>query len=161
MKRLLIILTLVLIAATSFANDAVTKFQCETATISIFNSNIIESPFFVVTVNTKRGVNYYPFLVEQEFFQTRCEKNADGKNYLLINNFCGGSGCSNSNYELIDLTTGKEVLKTRTDLGSNSSEAESILKKHLVPFSCSRYTKTQTVPNDKGEFCFISALELG
>jgi hypothetical protein len=162
MKKASIILLVfcILTVGPAVADDTVTKFKCGGASITIYNSNVIESPFFVVSIFNSFGSFSYSFSVENEFLQVRCEKSKDGKDYLLINNYCGGSGCSESNYALIDLKTGNKVLEIAPHPGGNADKAEAILGKKIEPFSCSKYCKGTCTPNEKGEYCFISPLEL-
>ena len=149
-----------LAVADDTADDTVTKLRCGNTSITIYNSNVIESPFFVVSIFHSYGSSHYPFRVDNDFFKVRCEKSKDGKEFLLIDNVCGGSGCGDYNYALIDLHTGKEVLKPASYPGRNASKAESILGKKIKPFSCSKYSEGSSTPNDKGEYCFVSPLEL-
>ena len=163
MKRtsILLIVFWILSAGLAYADDTVTKFRCDNTSITIYNSNVIESPFFVVNIFNSHGSFHYPFLIENEFFQVRCEKSKAGKDFLLINHFCGGSGCRETNYALIELHTGKEVLKPAPHPSGNANKAESILGKKIKQFSCSKYSKGSSSSNDKGEYCFVSPLELG
>ncbi len=161
MKRTLIFLIVctILSASLAKAGDTVTKFKCANTSIIIYSKNSSESPVFAVRIINSNGSFYYPFSDENEFLQVRCEKSKVGKDFLLINNFCGGSGCAESNYALIDLDTGKEVLKPAPYPGGNASKAESILGKKIKLFSCEKYFKgSSAFPNDKGEYCFSSPL---
>jgi hypothetical protein len=162
-KRASIILIIfcILSAGLAVADDTVTKFNCGGASITIYNSNVIESPFFVVSISNSIGSFHYSFSVVNEFLDVRYEKSKEGKEYLLINNHCGGSGCSESNFALIDLKTGNMVLQIALHPGGNADKAEDILGKKIEPFSCSKHHKGTCTPNEKGEYCFISPLELG
>jgi len=154
------ILFLSLATTVVMANDAVTRFHCGNTSIVLYNSNVAESPFFVLTVANSGAVNYHVFPVTNEFLDVRCEKNKKGKDFLLVNHHCGGSACSESNYGLIDLSTGKEVLKPSERYHGNSDQVASILGKTISPFSCKKRSKGSSTPNDKGEFCIVSPIVL-
>jgi hypothetical protein len=144
----------------ALANDAVTKFKCYGTPVILYNSNIVESPFFVLTIENPGHPNFHTFPVTEEFLDVRCEKDKNGKDFLLVNHFCGGSRCAESNYALIDLSTGKEVLKASETMLGNANRAESILGKPLIPFSCKERSKSSSKSNDRGEFCLVSPIEL-
>lgn len=160
-NRLLTALILCLSATSSIAmaDDTVTKFKCGNIPIVLYNSNVVESPFFVISIGGP-SPSFHAFLVTEEFLEVRCEKDKQGKDFLLVNHFCGGSGCSESNYALVELPNGKEVLKASEPQHGNEDQAASILGKPLTPFSCKKWSKDSTTPNDNGEFCLISPLEL-
>lgn len=161
-NRLMIALIFFLSATTTvaMADDTVTKFKCGNTSVILYNSNVVESPFFVLTVEIPGTTNFYAFPVTNEFLEVRCEKNKKGKDFLLVNHFCGGRICSESNYSLIDLSTNKEVLKASESYRGNSVKVESILGKPIIPFSCKKFSKGSSTPNDKGEFCIVSPIEL-
>jgi len=161
-NRTSIALFLFIFAFTSVAtaNDMVTRFKCNNISVILYNSNVVESPFFVITVERPGRSKFHTFPVTEEFLDVRCEKDKKGNNFLLVNHFCGGSGCSESNYGLIDLSTGKEVLRALERYRGNSDQAASILGKTIAPFSCKKHSKGSSMPNDKGEFCIVSPLVL-
>ena len=161
-SRIAIALVLFLSFTTSVAvaNDAVSKFKCNNTSVILYNSNVVESPFFVLTIKSPGRPNFHTFPVTEEFLDVRCEKDKKGKDFLLVNHICGGSGCSESNYALIDMTTGKEVLKASERWRGNASRAKSMLGKPLIPFSCKEWSKSSSKPNERGEFCLVSPIEL-
>jgi hypothetical protein len=161
-NRLVIALIFFLSATTTFAmaDDTVTKLKCGNMSIVLYNSDIIDSPFFALTVAIPGIGNSYAFQVTNEFLEIRCEKNKKGKDFLLLNHICGGSRCSESNYSLIDLSTNKQVLNASEPYHGNSDKAASILGKPIIPFSCKIFLKGSSTPNDKGEYCIVSPIEL-
>ena len=162
-NRILIVFILSFFATTivAMANDAVTRFKCGNIPVVFYNSNVVESPFFVITVESPGIVNFHVFPVTSEFFEIRCEKDKTGKGFLLVNHLCGGTACAESNYGLIDLDTGKDVLKPDEGYHGNADKAESILGKQIKPFSCAgKRLQGSSPPNEKGEYCFISPIEL-
>jgi hypothetical protein len=151
-----ILLLLLLTATCATANDRLIKFSCGKTSITLYSSNIPESPFFVISVWNGKSREYYTYLATSEFLDVRCEKNEKGKDFLLVNHFCGGSGCATSNYALIDLTGNKEVLKASQPFKGNSDKATYILGKAIAPFSCKRRSDGLSEPNDKNEYCLVS-----
>ena len=93
---------------------------------------------FLVTVTQPNGTNTFKFGAENDFLQVRCETDRDGEAVLLVNHFCGGSGCAESNFSIIDLTTHKILLNANERWKGNHSAAESILGKEIEPFRCGR-----------------------
>ena len=154
------ILFLSLTGAVAIANDRVTKFKCNNISVILYNSNVVESPYFILTIETPGHPNFHPFPVTEEFLETRCEKDVKGSVFLLVNHFCGGSGCSDSNYALIELSTGKEVLRASDRYRGNANSAELILGKPITPFSCKEHSKGASTLNDNGEVCLVSPIEL-
>jgi hypothetical protein len=142
------------------ANDTVTKFKCHSTPVILYNSNVVEFPFFVLTIESPGHPNSHTFPVTEELLGVRCENDKNGKELLLVNHVCGGNGCAESNHALIELSTGKEVLKASETMLGNVSRAESILGKPLIPFSCKEWSKSSSKPNDRGEFCLVSPIEL-
>ncbi|MGA9111574.1 MAG: hypothetical protein ACLPSL_08290 [Smithella sp.] len=161
-NRLFIALIFFLSATTTvaMADDTLTKFKCGNTSVILYNSSVVESPFFVLTVEISGVANFYAFPVTNEFLEIRCEKNKKGKDFLLLNHICGGSKCSESNYSLIDLSTNKQVLNASEPYHGNSDKAASILGKPIIPFSCKIFSKGSSTPNDKGEYCIVSPIEL-
>jgi len=143
------------------ANDTVTKFQCGESSVTIYNSNVIDSPFFVVTVENLHVFEHYSFRVTAEYLHARCEKNKRGKDFLLINQICGGTACAESNYGIIDLATGKEVLKPSAPYRGNGNKAVAILGKQIKPFSTTgKPSAGSSSPNEEGEYWLVSPLEI-
>jgi hypothetical protein len=149
------------IAVSVIADDSVTKFSCGRSSITLYNSNIEESPFFVITVWNGRSQNSYSLPATQEFLNVRCEKDNKGNDYLLVSHLCGGSACSESNYALIALDNNKQVLNASERYKGNGDKAASILGKTIRPFSCKKRSKGAVEPNESGEYCLVSRIILG
>ena len=79
------------------STDAVgqtTTVSCGNAKFSVFNSAIVESPFFVLRVATPTGwPRYYPLYMDLDFLKVRCEAIAGGAKAILFEHSCSGSGC--------------------------------------------------------------------
>ena len=140
-----------------------TRLMCGGREVSVFNSNISESPFFVLHVG---GLTHIPFSVENEGFALRCERDARGRDRLVILHSCGGSGCADqSNFGIIDPKNGKVLVRPNARHRGNWSKAESVLGKKLKPFECDTPaaplpSKTSIAESHNGEYCFVSPLEL-
>ena len=154
------ILFWLLAAGIAYGNDNITKLKCGKANVIIYNSDLISSPFFAVNISHSNGVFNQSFSANKEFFEVRCEKGKEEKDYLLINHFCGGSGCAESNYAIVDPTTGELLLEPTDIFEGNHSKASSLLGKPIRPFSCLKYSRTTTSANDMNEYCLVSPLEL-
>lgn len=93
---------------------------------------------FLVVVARPNSNKTFRFSAENELLQLRCEANRDGEAMLLVNHYCSGSACAESNFSIIDLKTYKVLLSANARHKGNHSEAESILGKKLKPFTCGR-----------------------
>ena len=61
----------------------------------------------------------------------RCETTLKGDPVLLINHICGGSGCIESNFAIIDMVSLKLLLSADSPKKGNYSTAERILGKKI------------------------------
>jgi len=137
---------------------------CGKTTVSLFNSAIKESPFYVLKVKAPVAEFHYPYYMDREIFMFRCETSATGKMYVLFNWMCGGTGCNEAGFGLVDTDTGKIRLEPRGRWRSdgNADRASKILGYPIKPFSCEEFSRTSTgAPGAKGELCFVSPQELG
>jgi hypothetical protein len=142
----------------SQSGEASAQFTCGGRTVSVFNSDIPESPFFVLNIG---GMHYLPFSVENEYFAVRCETDLNRLDRILILHTCGGSGCAdNANFGIVDPRTGRLLLRPNARYRGNSNKAEAILGKKIRPFACDRHSKTSVADSQKGAYCFMSPLEL-
>jgi hypothetical protein len=91
---------------------------------------------FLVSVAQPNNTKTFKFSAENDLLQVRCETNRNGEPVLLVNHYCSGSGCSESNFSIIDLKTYEVLLSANARQKGNHSAAESILGKKLKPFSC-------------------------
>jgi hypothetical protein len=154
-----VLILLAVVTLRSMANGNVSKLQCDNVQIEIYNSNVPESPFFVVTIHA-RTTTRHVFEVTEELLEARCERSKTGESFLLLNHFCAGSGCAESNYALIALSTGKEELHSSERWRGNADRAAAILGKPVAPFMCNQHSRDSSEPNAWGEVCVISPIEL-
>ncbi|MCX7174120.1 MAG: hypothetical protein NT159_09390 [Proteobacteria bacterium] len=137
---------------------------CGRATVSLFNSAVNESPFYVLTIRVPGAEYDYLYYMDREFFMLRCETSATGKMYVLFNWMCGGTGCNEAGFGLVDADTGKIRLEPggRWRSEGNWDKASKILGHPIKPFSCEEFSRTSMgAPGAKGELCFVSPQELG
>jgi hypothetical protein len=137
---------------------------CGKTTVSLFNSAVKESPFFVLKIESPTAMFHYPYFMDREMFMLRCETSATGKMYVLFNWMCGGTGCNEGGFGLVDADTGKIRLEPRGRWkhDGNADMALKILGHQIKPFSCEKFSRTSTgAPGAKGELCFVSPQELG
>jgi hypothetical protein len=137
---------------------------CGKTTVSLFNSTVKESPFYVLKIKAPAAEFHYPYYMDREFFELRCEASASGKKYVLFNWTCGGTGYNEAGFGLVDTDTGKIRLKPggRWREDGNWNKASKILGHPVKPFSCKEFSRTSTgAPGAQGELCFVSPQELG
>ena len=138
------------------------NLRCGNVNVSLFNSPVKGSPFFVLTVQVPSGWKYYPYLMDREYLEMRCETKSNGKKIVLLNHFCGGSGCAESNYGIVDAETGKQLLEPGAGFRGNDDRASRLLGHPVKPFSCKTYSTTSAgAIGVEGEYCFRSSQELG
>ena len=83
----------------------------------------------------------------------RCELTSAGNHVVLINHFCGGSGCTSfGNFGVIDVASGKVLLEPNQRYKGNIESAEEIIGTEIKPFTCDLETL---------EVCLRSKIELG
>jgi hypothetical protein len=143
------------------AAEPVSSFQCGKSRVQLFNSAKKETPFFVLTISGSSGEVYYPYLVEREFFEIRCENGAKSKVFILFNHFCGGSGCAETNYGIVDSDSGKILLAPGDRFVGNADKAAKILGAPVRRFSCEAFSKSSDAKPQNGEYCYLSPIELG
>lgn len=135
---------------------------CGKATVSLFNSPIKTFPFYVLKIKVSRQEYRYLYDIEREFFMLRCEASATGKMYILFNWMCGGSGCNEAGFGLVDADTGKIRLKPkgRWRRDGNADKASKILGHPVQAFSCPVFSRASTgMLESTGELCFLPSLD--
>jgi hypothetical protein len=98
----------------------------------------------------------------RDYLKVRCETTSAGASVILFNHVCGGSGCTDSNYGVIDTETGNLMLEPGRGFVSNKDEAEHLLGLPVRLFTCGKgHSDTSlTDRDDNGEYCFHTPLEL-
>jgi len=148
-------------AAIASLGASADPLRCGDAQAVVINSTISSYPYFTVALVSKNFEKFYRYPAQNEFLKMRCEKLPSGNSALLILNTCGGTGCTESNYGLIDTTSGSVLLEANGHTRGNEGEAAKILGKDVVPFSCSNTRNSRSNATSNGEICFLSGVELG
>ncbi len=136
----------VLLLVTPVHAGSVDIIQCGGATINMTpppwqpSPDMKKMPDFVVVIekDDKRAIVNYSS--QNEFLSMRCQMDNNSHPYLLVNNTCGGSGCSVWNIGLFDINQMKEVLKADSRWKGNYDKAINILGiKSIRPFSVKHF----------------------
>jgi hypothetical protein len=136
--------------------------KCGDAQAAVINSTIVSYPYFTIALVSKSFEKFYRFTAENEFLKMRCDKLADGSPVLFVLHSCGGSGCAEeTNFGVIDVTSGKILLEPNERWHGNAAQAKKILGKDIVPFSCFTANRALEKSIENGEICFSSGVELG
>lgn len=154
-RILLSALPLALIGATHLARADDTKaMACGNAKVTVSPARVQGGQKvlqdFLVNISQPNSARTFRFSPENEFLQVRCETKRDGDTVILVNHYCGGSGCSESNFSIIDLKTYKVLLSANARQNGNHSAAETIMGKKLKPFTCER---------SQDEYCLSAKFE--
>jgi hypothetical protein len=105
---------------------------------------------FIITIETDSQKKVLRYSNENEFLNLRCQPDKNGKLMLLVNHTCGGTGCAESNFGIIDLQTLDVVLRPDNRWKGNHDKAETILGVRIRPFSCKDFSGPQT----NGDHCY-------
>ncbi len=86
---------------------------------------------FKITLRKGSATKALEFSPENEFLDLSCFESATSR-FLVINHYCGGSGCSESNYGLVELPSFR-VLLMPTDRWKGNASTTSTLIGALPP----------------------------
>lgn len=156
-----IVVMLIFVATETVAAEGKASL-CGKATVSLSNSSIKTFPFYVLNIKVSGLEYHYLYGIEREIFMLRCEASATGKMYILFNWMCGGSGCNEAGFGLVDADTGKIRLKPkgRWRRDGNADKASKILGHPVQAFSCPAFSRASTgVLKSTGELCFLPLLD--
>jgi hypothetical protein len=136
-------------------------FRCGPSDVSVFNSAIKHSPFFVLHASGNWGMSHFSFYVDRNLLQVRCDISASGKPLIVFNHICSGTGCSESNYGIIDPANGRLLLEPGDRFKGNAGSAAQVLGRQVAPFNC-RGSSRNSIGDigASGEYCFATPLEL-
>jgi hypothetical protein len=144
-------------------SDAVARddrFVCAGTAIEISNSDQVGDPFFRLSLKREKRRLRINYTAEREFLFVRCERR--GETYvLLVNHFCGGSGCAGENFGIVDLRTLSVLLHPDQSFVGNRDRASAILGHTVKPFSCNAPSSSSHGWQRNGEYCYVSPLNLG
>jgi len=158
-------LWLIIVLMTSFESlaEEPTVILCGKSKASLYNSQVQESPYFVLKINSQLGTTYTSFYVDKEHFALRCDADVSGKPMLIATHTCGGTSCSELSYAIFNTQDGKQLLENPRDRTMpNEAQASELLGHQIKGFNCAKPTKTsKAISNQIGEYCYMSPLELG
>ncbi|MES2826254.1 MAG: hypothetical protein V4732_21855 [Pseudomonadota bacterium] len=140
-----------LVAFSSLATSS--SLSCGETNFVIADATSAIDPFFKLTIKNSSLSKSYQFEIQKDYINIRCEKNSKGVFVILVNHFCGGSGCADmGNFGIIDAQTGEMLLEPNQPFKGNLEKAKEIMGKEIKPFACSA---------ESGEVCLHSKIELG
>lgn len=149
MIRAFLLLSLSVASTVSIAES----ISCGDSLITVFDAPSAKEPFFSVIIEGKSVSSNHKFEIQKDYLQLRCEITSTGASVVLINNFCGGSGCADvGNYGIIEANTGKVLLEPNEPFKGNTEKAKEVMGKELKSFTCDQ---------DGFEICLRSKIELG
>jgi len=133
---------------------------CGGAGIEVINGREVSKPEFLLMLTRGDQRLKVAFSVERELLSVRCEPR-DGGEVVLVNHQCGGSGCADGNFGIIDPQRMKVLLTPDAPFAGNAERAESILGHKIRSFSCRRPSAATYDWRSNGEYCHVSPIELG
>ena len=149
MLKIICLASLALIPILSHADT----ISCGGKFVTVSDALSAKEPFFSVTIEGGTTSTAHLFEIQNDFLHLRCEVTAAGNHVVLINNFCGGSGCAGfGNFGIIEVNTGKVLLEPNQRYKGNMEQAEEIIGTELKPFTC----ELKSI-----EICLHSKIELG
>lgn len=149
MLRIIFLITLSLTFSLSNAGT----ISCGGKSVTVIDAPSAKEPFFSVAIDGGATSSTHLFEIQNNFLHLRCEMTSAGNRVVLINNFCGGSGCATfGNFGIIDVSTGKVLLEPNHRYKGNIEKAEEIIGTEIKPFTC----EVNTI-----EICLSSRIELG
>lgn len=127
--------------------------SCGGAFVTVTDAPSAKEPFFSVTIEGYSASREHQFEIQKDYLFLRCEVTSTGNHVILINHFCGGSGCAEfGNFGIIEVRTGKVLLEPNQPFKGNAEHAKKIMGTELKPFTC----ELKSI-----EICLHSKIELG
>lgn len=139
----------IIVSTNSFADS----LTCGGSVIEVVDAPSSETPYFQLIIKSDLINRNYKFEIQKENLFLRCEEIKNGMQVVLVNHFCGGSGCADfGNFGIIEVETGVILLEPDKPFDGNREKAEEIMDKDIGEFTCSA---------DSNEICVHSKIELG
>ncbi|HSH98911.1 MAG: hypothetical protein ACAH07_06180 [Methylophilaceae bacterium] len=162
MFRSLLIVLITLLPQVSFAGSDTPhdRFACGVSQIEVFNSNDVKQPYFTIKISNTNHSIKLRYSVRNEFLFARCDTNSQNSPLLLIQHYCGGSGCAHA-FGIIEPKSLQVLLAPSQGMEGNLSEATKVMGHEIKAFSCKTYSKTSQGGQGNGEYCYVSPIELG
>jgi len=147
--KTIFLLSLSVIPLLSFAET----ISCDGAFVTVTDAPSAKEPFFNVTIEGYSASRKFQFEIQKDYLFLRCEVTPTGNHVILINHFCGGSGCADfDNFGIIEVRTGKVLLEPNQPFKGNTEQAKAIMGTEPKPFAC----ELKSI-----EICLHSKIELG
>ncbi len=108
---------------------------CGNAQAILVDAESANDPYFTLTISNKTLHKTFKLSIQEDFVHLTCDNKADGTVVFLLNHTCGGSGCTDHNYGIIDVETGDMVLKPADRYKGNKIKAEQIMGRELQPMN--------------------------
>jgi hypothetical protein len=142
MKRIIWITLCCLALLGTARADEIHPLRCGDSAISVSPAKMMGGEQviqdFLVTVTQPQKSQVFRFSAENDHLAARCEGNIKGEKLLLVQHNCGGSGCAESNYSIIDIGTFTVLLKADSRWKGNQTAAESVVGRPIKPFLCDK-----------------------
>ena len=149
MLKIVLFLFAIVFSAHSFADS----LTCGGSVIEVVDAPSSETPYFQLIIKSDLINRNYKFEIQKDHLFVRCEETKKGVQVLLINHFCGGSGCADfGNFGIIEVKSGAIFLEPDQPFNGNKEKAEDIMGRYIMEFTCSA---------DSNEICMRSKIELG
>lgn len=127
--------------------------SCGGKFVTVSDAPSDKEPFFSVTIEGDSASSTHLYEIQNDHLYLRCEVTSSGKHVVLINNFCGGSGCADfGNFGIIEVFSGKVLLEPSQRYKGNIEKAKEIIGTEIKPFTC----ELKSI-----EICLYSKIELG
>jgi hypothetical protein len=132
------------------------RFHCGTAQIDVINSDDVKDPNFKVLISKEDQRLEVNYPVQREYLFVRCDQTSQGIPILIVSVACGGSGCVENNFGIIDPKQMKVLLDPNRYEKTNHISAMNIMGKPIQPFSCGDISQVRPMI----EFCYKSPLSI-
>jgi len=150
---LLISAVVALITPEVIAESTQAPLVCGKASITVTQARFREGQpgeDFTATIQLDSQRKVIRFTNENDFLKLRCQSGKNGKLMLLVNHTCGGTGCAESNFGIIDLQTLDVLLVPDSRWKGNHAKAEALLGVEIKSFSCKHFDGLQA----NGDHCY-------
>ncbi|MDO8342672.1 MAG: hypothetical protein Q7T48_05705 [Cellvibrio sp.] len=129
MKKLFFAVCLLMFASSSTAS----ALSCGKARAVVTDAESAGKPYFTVAVTNANISKSYQFTIVNDFINVSCDNRPDGSLVFVIRHFCGGSGCSDLNFGIIDANSGEVILTPSDRYKGNAEKAKAIMGREIKP----------------------------
>jgi hypothetical protein len=119
------------------STDSPPMMSCGKSTVAIgFEKDLLEPKLIDVTVQVKQGKTQTVFRISagRDYVGIRCDTGKNGRRYVVVQAYCGGSGCFDlDNFYVISADSLEILLVPESWNSRNRSNAEAILGHEVAP----------------------------